>query len=229
MNTFKLHLFVCFVAILVSNCCVSLAVHFISGKHDASALGNGISAKRGNINPAAVISVLFLVSYLYFTKKYYNQHLLSPSTFEMINEKLLRENGNLKDLVVQTSADLEREKSNQDNLVHHNELINSDNAALQSRVEELLSVIDRQRRELAGAYKSSQRMAFEESVAWREVLKQSHVASIRIHTRTGPNCTRPARCLKSMAAISMCQMECPVVLLRASHATVLEQPTAHST
>ena len=97
------------------------------------------------------------------------------------NEKLLRENGNLKDLVVQTSADLEREKSNQDNLVHHNELINSDNAALQSRVEELLSVIDRQRRELAGAYKSSQRMAFEESVAWREVLKQSHVASIRIH------------------------------------------------
>ena len=48
----------------------------------------------------------------------------------MINEKLLRENGNLKDLVVQTSADLEREKSNQDNLVHHNELINSDNAAL---------------------------------------------------------------------------------------------------
>jgi hypothetical protein len=135
MNTFKLHLFVCFVAILVSNCCVSLAVHFISGKHDASALGNGISAKRGNINPAAVISVLFLVSYLYFTKKYYNQHLLSPSTFEMINEKLLRENGNLKDLVVQTSADLEREKSNQDNLVHHNELINSDNAALQSRVE----------------------------------------------------------------------------------------------
>jgi uncharacterized protein YdaT len=66
----------------------------------------------------------------------------------MINEKLLRENGNLKDLVVQTSADLEREKSNQDNLVHHNELINSDNAALQSRVEELLSVIDRQRREL---------------------------------------------------------------------------------
>ena len=99
----------------------------------------------------------------------------------MINEKLLRENGNLKDLVVQTSADLEREKSNQDNLVHHNELINSDNAALQSRVEELLSVIDRQRRELAGAYKSSQRMAFEESVAWREVLKQSHVASIRIH------------------------------------------------
>ena len=112
MNTFKLHLFVCFVAILVSNCCVSLAVHFISGKHDASALGNGISAKRGNINPAAVISVLFLVSYLYFTKKYYNQHLLSPSTFEMINEKLLRENGNLKDLVVQTSADLEREKSN---------------------------------------------------------------------------------------------------------------------
>ena len=85
----------------------------------------------------------------------------------MINEELLRENGNLKDLVVQTSADLEREKSNQDNLVHHNELINSDNAALQSRVEELLSVIDRQRRELAGAYKSSQRMAFEESVAWR--------------------------------------------------------------
>ena len=181
MNTFKLHLFVCFVAILVSNCCVSLAVHFISGKHDASALGNGISAKRGNINPAAVISVLFLVSYLYFTKKYYNQHLLSPSTFEMINEKLLRENGNLKDLVVQTSADLEREKSNQDNLVHHNELINSDNAALQSRVEELLSVIDRQRRELAGAYESSQRMAFEQSVAWREVLKQSHVASIIIH------------------------------------------------
>jgi hypothetical protein len=66
------HLFVCFVAILVSDCCVSLTVHFISGKHDASALGNGISAKRGKINPAAVISVLLLVSYLYFTKEYYN-------------------------------------------------------------------------------------------------------------------------------------------------------------
>jgi hypothetical protein len=48
-------------------------------------------------------------------------------------------------------------------------------------------------------------------------------------TTTGPNCTRPAHCLKSMAAISMCQMECPVVLLRASHTTVPEQPTAHST
>ncbi len=87
----------------------------------------------------------------------------------MINEELLRENGNLKDLVVQTSAGLEREKSNQEKLVHHNKLINSDNSTLQSRVEELLSVIDRQRRELASAYESSQRMAFEQSIAWREV------------------------------------------------------------
>ena len=93
----------------------------------------------------------------------------------MINEELLRENGNLKDLVVQTSAGLEREKSNQEKLVHHNKLINSDNATLQSRVEELLSVIDRQRRELASAYESSQRMAFEQSVAWREVQKRAHL------------------------------------------------------
>ena len=92
----------------------------------------------------------------------------------MINEELRRENGNLKDLVVQTSAGLEREKSNQEKLVHHNKLINSDNATLQSRVEELLSVIDRQRRELAAAYESSQRMAFEQSVAWREVCKIFH-------------------------------------------------------
>jgi hypothetical protein len=89
----------------------------------------------------------------------------------MINEELLRENGNLKDLVVQTSAGLEREKSSQEKLIHHNKLINSDNATLQSRVEELLSVIDRQRRELAAAYESSQRMAFEQSVAWREVCQ----------------------------------------------------------
>jgi hypothetical protein len=101
-------------------------------------------------------------------------HTLDVQHIRMINEELLRENGNLKDLVVQTSAGLEREKSNQEKLVHHNKLINSDNSTLQSRVEELLSVIDRQRRELASAYESSQRMAFEQSIAWREVCNVSY-------------------------------------------------------
>ena len=76
---------------------------------------------------------------------------------------------------MQTSAGLEREKSNQEKLVHHNKLINGDNATLQSRIEELLSVIDRQRRELASAYESSQRMAFEQSIAWREVRKRTYL------------------------------------------------------
>ena len=100
---------------------------------------------------------------------------LAVQHIRMINEELLRENGNLKDLVVQTSAGLEREKSNQEKLVHHNKLINGDNATLQSRIEELLSVIDRQRRELASAYESSQRMAFEQSIAWREVRKRTYL------------------------------------------------------
>jgi RNA polymerase-binding transcription factor DksA len=104
----------------------------------------------------------------YFTQTY-PLAFIETQHIRMINEELLRENGNLKDLVVQTSAGLEREKSSQEKLIHHNKLINSDNATLQTRVEELLSVIDRQRRELAAAYESSQRMAFEQSVAWREV------------------------------------------------------------
>ena len=66
------HLFVCFVAILVSDCCVSLTVHFISGEHDASALGNGISAKRGKITCTKFAPILILVSYIYLTKEYYN-------------------------------------------------------------------------------------------------------------------------------------------------------------
>ncbi len=150
---------------------------FTLGKHDASALGNGISAKRGKIN----IAVIFYTGVkIAFYKLLIKLTFLVTQHIRMINDELLRENGNLKDLVVQTSAGLEREKSNQDKLVHHNKLINSDNAALQSRVEELLSVIDRQRRELAGAYESSQRMAFEQSVAWREVSKQSRGAPIII-------------------------------------------------
>ena len=131
---------------------------------------------------------------------------LAVQHIRMINEELLRENGNLKDLVVQTSAGLEREKSNQEKLVHHNKLINNDNATLQSRIEELLSVIDRQRRELASAYESSQRMAFEQSVAWREVQKRAHlkhfiiIVSICLHPLLRLSTTSANE--KSMAAHS---------------------------